>query len=176
MSHGPNLFGGYIYHASGQRFTLTGAGTREVENTDNNATLTYADFADAGPNQFDDSVGWMQPADTTALLQKSGTISDPAVMARAQAETLSAALIADAKRNGNSIRTPSAPNTAWSAIGHGVNFAAGGCAAPTPSAIQVGSFANAPLGLPASALISPWGGAIRYIRGDTLVGSSCQSQ
>ncbi|MDK2127175.1 hypothetical protein, partial [Parachitinimonas caeni] len=41
---------------------------------------------------------------------------------------------------------------------------------------QVGSFANAPLGLPASALISPWGGAIRYIRGDTLVGSSCQSQ
>ncbi|MDK2127253.1 hypothetical protein, partial [Parachitinimonas caeni] len=35
VSHGPNLFGGYIYHASGQRFTLTGAGTREVENTDN---------------------------------------------------------------------------------------------------------------------------------------------
>lgn len=168
VSHGPNGFGGYTYHGSGTQVPANNAGLYEVENTNNNNTLIYADYAEAGPARTDDSVVWLTPDDALAQAAQAGTFRTAGTAVVAKARNLIAELARTATELGTSntfsVTVPGAP----AAYAYATNPFTGTCART-----GLGSF---PASIAAVDIRDPWGTNFRFELGANPAPGSCSTQ
>ncbi|PHV10188.1 hypothetical protein CSQ89_17580 [Chitinimonas sp. BJB300] len=167
ISHGINGYGAYTYHGAGAQKPAANGGAREQENTNNNVTLTKADYAESGTNQFDDIVIWLSADDALALSATTDGGAKPASQAvRERAFNLVTVMARDTKINGGalqSVRGGIGPFT--------VNYFPVNAACDT-GARTISSFDTSNLGITAADVLDPWSLPYRFSRGRTDLNSS----
>ena len=170
LSYGPNGFGAYT--VSGTRNTLPGSTTDEYQNTNAGGGTTYfrrtqtTDDAATG-GAFDDYVMFLTADDLLGPLFKDGTLSRLAWRSLRDTFTMIENAIAQLRRSdtarsyGGSTCTSSGSYPRCHVIPY-VDYYNGNGALNCAACYDGGVPWHRSLGLPASAVLDPWGRPIRY--------------